>query len=130
MPALRAGEVSPGATIQFNRVLGPDAEVLSCGDKKVPQETLPDDWVPALVSSLRSPASLETQGLPSMASPFGGVVLHWSPTFFRLTPACFRALGVRRQHIHVLTPNARVPHAPLRAYSSPSSSTRLRQTGD
>ncbi|MCZ6717566.1 MAG: hypothetical protein O6944_00165 [Gammaproteobacteria bacterium] len=47
MPGLGANEVSPGATVQFNRVFGPEAEALSCGDKKVPKETPPDDWVPS-----------------------------------------------------------------------------------
>ncbi len=47
MPTSWGREVSLAATGYLNRVLGPEAEVLSCGDKKVPKETLPDDWVPA-----------------------------------------------------------------------------------
>ena len=47
MPTSWGNRVSLAATGYFNRVLGPEAEVLSCGDKKVPKETLPDDWVPS-----------------------------------------------------------------------------------
>ncbi len=57
MPASRAGVVSPGATVALKRVLGPEAEVLSCSDKKVPKETLPDDLVakrlPCVLQSAR-----------------------------------------------------------------------------
>jgi hypothetical protein len=66
---------------------------------------------------LRSAVPLlsKAQGSPSMVNPLGGTTVQWTLVFSRLAP--------------VLTPNARIPYAPLRAQSSPPSSTQLRRTG-
>ncbi len=53
----------------LNRVLGPEAEVLSCGDKKVPKETFPDDLrrTPWVRRSLRFSPPSGSPDEPSMA---------------------------------------------------------------